>query len=458
MEDDFGDASAGSAVPGFLTDPMGILSRRWRWMLWATLACAIVTSTVVLLLPQSYEANARLLFSSQRIPEDFVRSTLSESVDEQVNAMIGEVMSRESLEQVVATHGLAVDAGLDPETARIELREATEIAPERLVTADRREPSYIYLVTVTWHDPRVAADITNDLVDRFITAHADRRGRQVRLATDFLRRGRENAEAELGSQSAQITEFKEEFRGELPTELQTKLARLERLQQQRQSLALQISDAESRLLTVRSASGALDSRATLLAQLRAKLVQEESIYTPEHPSIVSLRRQIAEIEAAPPSPIVSSPDLADPAAIVISRELAALRGQMGEIETEMHGLDTQVTKIPARQEALDAMLRREEVLREAFTEASRKLQEAELAENLELAQQGIRLSRLEEAVPPDSPKYPKPLLLLGALLGSLAFGALLGVLLELVDPVVLTRSDLETATGMPVLGIVPRAR
>lgn len=457
MEDEFSDAQGGSAVPGFVTDPKGVLARRWRWMVAGAVVCAVVATVVVSLLPQSYEASARLLFSSQRLPEDFVRSTLTESVDEQVNAMIGEVLSRESLEQVASSQGIAAaDAAVSPEVLW-NLREAIEIAPERLVTADRREPSYIYRVTVTWSNAEVAAHITNDLIGRFITAHGERRARQVRLATDFLRRGREEAEAALRAQSAEITAFKERYRGELPTELSTKLASLERLQQQRQSLALQISDAEGRLLIVRSASGGPGSRATLLADLRTRLVKEESIYTPEHPTIVSLRRQIAELEAAPPETIERAAG-ADPAAAAVERELATLRGQIAEIDAEMKRLDTEAAQIPARQEELDAMVRREDVLREAFTEASRKLQEAELAQNLEQAQQGIRLSRLEEAVPPDSPKYPKPLLLLGALLGSLVFGAAVGVLLELFDPVVLTRADLETATGLPILGIVPRAR
>jgi len=457
MEDEFSDAPASTAVPGFLTDPKGVLARRGRWMAVAAVAFAVVAATVISFLPQSYEASARLLFSSQRIPEEFVRSTLSESVDEQVNAMIGEVLSRESLDQVASTHGMARPG--EPVSAEMlwDLREAIEIAPERLVTADRREPSYIYRVTVTWGDPEVAAAITNDFIGRFITAHGERRARQVRLATEFLRRGREEAETALRAQSAQITEFKERHRGELPAELSTKLASLERLQQQRQSLALQISDAEGRLLIVRSASGGPGSRATLLADLRTRLVKEESIYTPEHPAIVSLRRQIAELEAAPPEPVERAAG-ADPAAAAVERELATLRSQLAEIDLEMKRLDSEAAQIPARQEELEAMLGREEVLREAFTEASRKLQEAELAQNLEQAQQGIRLSRLEEAVPPDSPKYPKPLLLLGALLGSLVFGAAMGVLLELFDPVVLTRADLEAATGLPILGIVPRAR
>ncbi len=450
------NAPESTPLPGFVTDPRGVVARRWPWMVGAAVLAAVLGCAAVVLLPQSFVASSRLLFSSQRIPEDFVRSTTQESVDEQVNAMIGEVLSRASLEEMVLGHGLGGEGDAQLTQALYALRGSIEITPEAMLTAQKGEPSRIFAVRVTWHEPKIAADLANDLVSRFINAHAERRSRQVRLATDFLRKGMEGAEKELREQSAKVTAFKEQYRGELPTELETKLARLERLQNQRQSLALQISEAEARLLTVRSTSGALDSRAKLIADLRAKLVQQESVHTPEHPNVVSLRRQITELQAAPPEP---TPAVSyDPAAAAIAGELAVLRAQTGEVEAEMRALDAQVTKIPARQEELDAMLRKEELLRDAYGDASRKLQEAELAENLEQAQQGIRLARLEQAVPPNRAKYPKPLLILVALAGSVGFGVAIGILGELLDPVVLTGRDLETATGLPLLGVVPRAR
>ena len=82
-------------------------------------------------------------------------------------------------------------------------------------------------------------------------------------------------------------------------------------------------------------------------------------------------------------------------------------------------LDAQVARIPARQEELAALEQEEEILSENYSDALRKLQDSELAQSLELAQQGIRVSLLDSA--------------------------LLGI------------EEVESLTGMMTLGEIPRA-
>ena len=132
--------------------------------------------------------------------------------------------------------------------------------------------------------PVVAADVANELASRFISAHLRRQSRQAKLTSDFLRRDAEAMEAKLAKQRARITEFKETHRGALPSELATKLARLERLQQESQSLALQIADAEGRLLILQGQEAALSTREVALEELRSRLAQERTIYTARPPT------------------------------------------------------------------------------------------------------------------------------------------------------------------------------
>ena len=97
------------------------------------------------------------------------------------------------------------------------------------------------------------------------------------------------------------------------------------------------------------------------------------------------------------------------------------------------------------------------MLRTNYADALRKVKEAELAESLELAQQGIQVSKLEPAMPPSDPKIPFWQLLLGAVGGVLGLVLAAAVLLELRDPVILASSELEALTGMTLLGDIPRA-
>jgi uncharacterized protein involved in exopolysaccharide biosynthesis len=303
----------------------------------------------------------------------------------------------------------------------------------------------------------MAADVANALVESFTDVHMAQRTHQARLTTEFLTREMERAEEALRQQSALLREFKVKNRGQLPNELTTKLSRIDRLQSQRQSLALQISDAESRLITLQSTSLETDARARILADLQNRLAQERVVNTEEHPNVVALARQVDALENdmnARRAPKVTAGN--SPQALEVQRELTSLRAQMGMVEGDIARLDSEVQNTPERQEEMDSLMQREAVLRDTYLDAQRKVQEAKLAESLEKSQRGIQVVQLEKAMPPGSPIIPRWQIFLGGLLAVIGLSVAVGVLFELLDPVILTAGELEDDTGMPPLGVLPR--
>jgi uncharacterized protein involved in exopolysaccharide biosynthesis len=459
---DYDQDERSGGLPSFLFDPIGVVRRRYHWMLPVLGLGAVLAAALVSVWPMTYVASARALLSGQRLPEDFVRTTVAEGFAEQLNAMVGQALSRESLSDLVEKHGLAAGMSPDEQVEVLGLvRTSIAIEQDRSIDTGREsESTYIFSVGFRWDDPQKAAAVANDLVGKLISANEERRGRQARVATDFLRKDAERAEASLREWSKKITEFKEKYRGELPSELETKSARLERLQAQRQALGLQISEAESRLMLLRTQGGDADPRAKSLAALEERLFHERSINTDEHPNVTALQRQIealrAEMRANPEGGSWSPMQQASIAAV--QREVGSLRSQLSQLEVEMAELEVQVAKTPARQEELTALTQREEVLRESYADSLKKVKEAELSESLEASQQGIKLSRLGPAVPPLEPEIPRWVLALVSAAGVLAAAVALALALEFFDPVVLARSDVETLTGLPALGELPRAR
>ncbi len=453
------EAERPASLPHFLRDPRGILRRRWTWMTFVLVAASAVATAVVLGWPMRYGATAKVLLSTQRIPEDFVRSTVSARIEEEINAMLGELLSRDSLSSVIEARGLD-RGGVLRENLIGELRQSLTIEPETVFGTGRGQTGAVILaIRHESDDPGAAAAVANDLADRFIETHIRRRSRQTRLTSEFLRRETERAEEVLREQRSRVSEFKQRHRGELPGELQTALARLERLQQQRQSLALQISDAEGRLLLVQSqGSQSTDPRVQLLDDLRSRLVSARTIYNEEHPNVIALREHVADLEAelAQQGDSAGHANAGGPAALVVQRELVSLRAQRSSLEREIQDLDARVTKTPAREEELAGLEQREQVLRENYGEALRKLKEAELSESLEQAQQGFQVSRLELATPPTQPLLPRWKLALGALIAVVLASAATGALLEWIDRVILVGEDLESLTGMTNLGELPR--
>ena len=244
------ESTGGSGIPDALRDPVGLIRRRWPWMLVTLLVALVATVLFFVLSEPRYLAQATVLVTSQPISKDYVRSTIAGDPLEKINAIVNEVLSPRSLVGVIEEYGLYPELR-DSETLgqiAIEARKNVHIDMESGIgRRSARAGAQLFKIGFEAGDPEVAATVANELAGLFNNANLQRRSEQVRVTTEFLRRELENAENELRDQSREITEFKERYRGELPADLAPNLAELERLQQQRQSLVVQIAEVETQI-------------------------------------------------------------------------------------------------------------------------------------------------------------------------------------------------------------------
>ena len=452
------EADAGG-VPDFLRDPIGLLSRRWKWMLGAAaLATCLLVPGAYLLIAPTFSASATVLINSQQIPEELVRTTVQEDSFESINALVGAVLARERLTPLLEKHDLYPKL-----RETLPIAEVLEIFRSKVVIEEeqgigrqaRNVTARLFLVTFSDPDPVRAADVANSIADALAEASFEMRRQKAALTTEFLRKQLADIETGLRAQERAVTDFKERYRGELPSEMPASIARLERLQQNRQSLSLQIAEAETRMAML--ASGEIVPRENTpearLADLRARYAEQSAVHTDEHPNVTSLRRQIEQLEAELGSRGgFRSPGLA----ATTDRTLAELRAQLAQTDAQIADLDQRVSNTHQRAEQLAAYEQKVEVQRASYLDFLHKVQEAELAENLESAQQGEHVSVLERAAPPTAPDRARATFLALAFLLSLAIGVATGVVLELFDPVVSTAAQIEARFDLPVLGSVPR--
>ena len=468
--DDFGDSGDGEesgALPGFIMDPVGVLKRRWMWMVPVILLGALLSGYYLYQRSPEYAARATILVSSQRISEQFFTPTDETDQLEKVSAILGELLSRKNLAELVGKHDpYAVVGEGEPMTLEQKIgimRSRIIIGPDRSNAAnfDENSSATVFEVRFASGDPQATADIVNALATGFTDIHLRMRSSQARLTTDFLRSELEQAEEALAKQERRITEFKKAYRGELPSELATSLGRLDRLQSQRQSLALQIAETESRLASLAANGNDVedDSPQALLRSLRTRYKSQRSLYTEEHPNLVAIRRQMESLEAQIAEDGVEIPLEAEQATTLAGAArftLTELRRQLAQTEAEYDELDRHVALVPERQEELAALEQRAEILRENHREFLRKVNQAELAQAVESAQQGERATVLDRAVTPTEPDSSPIKALVVLFVGTFGAAIALAILLELIDPVIVSTNEIEGNYRIPVIGSIPR--
>jgi succinoglycan biosynthesis transport protein ExoP len=449
-------------LPAFFLDPLGVLRRRNWWMLAALSLGLLLTFAVVVSSKPRYIAEATVLITSQKLPEDFVRSTVREDTIANINAMVGRVVSHSNLGRIMDQLDLYQEVG--PQISRADLvarmRSKISVAPQKSSTRSRGEASLIYGISFESHDADEAANVSNALAALFVEASIARRSEQARTATEFLRRALERDEQDLREHSKRLSEFRQAHRGELPGEVETNLRKLEMLEERRHSLVTQIAEIQNRLVTI---TAGFEREPTedevMLEELRRALAHQVAVHTEDHPNVAALRRRVAEqkeiVAQERAEGAAGSPE-ATPLTFAGQAQAETLRAQLVETEEKIIELDARIDRAPVVGEGLAALEQKEQVLRENYLESLRKVERAELAESLESAQQGAQVSVLDPAQPPNGPTRPRWKMLSLGIAASVAFALGVGVLLEFLDPVVLTTDQLEVLAKQPALGSVPR--
>jgi uncharacterized protein involved in exopolysaccharide biosynthesis len=461
------EGGEGASLLEFLRDPIGILRRRWRWMLpvccLGVAASALVYWTTV----PWYRAEATVMLARQQVSEQIVAPTVHDDALTQVDAIVGEILASPKITALIDTHGLYADLRdkeiLSDIIARV--RSNIKIEPAKSITRDARGgTARVYVISFEADQPQVAADVANDLAGSFIGASIRTRHQLHRLATDFLQRELENASRALREQSRTIAEFKQQHRGALPSDLEANLAKLDLLQQQRQSLALQIAEAEARVVALTSGADMAASPDARLEALKTELKLKFGTHTDLHPDVRALKREIASMTAALEEETGQTADTiqteAAPTRTTLRESAHAtvqvLRAQLAETERQLVERDERVEQTPIHAEQLMSMEEKETILRETYFEFLRKLQDAELAASLQQAQQGARATVLNQASPPSHPVNARWKYAALGIVAAFAMGAGVGVLLEMADPVLVTAHQVELAGGIPVIGSVGR--
>jgi len=459
-----------------------VFYRRLPLILFLTVLALMGASIYAYTAPRFYEAVSLVRLRKQALPPLFAQGGQQPQTD---------TLDLKTATQLVTTFLTAQEAlRLIQEQKLTSMRISAPIrqylsilsAQEALsfVSTISYEPDLIR-ISVRHTLPEVAAALANGLAEAFVArlnrearAEASNERKFIEQQLQAVRAELQRLDKEIAAvkQQLNMVDVSEETRA-LVNSIRTYTAELlmaetdwRSAMKAREQLQ-QLLEREQPFVPMRKENPVLAEMEKRLAELESQRTQLLQRYLPTHPSIKRIEEQIAalrqEIARRQSERVIEVPDAApNPRYASLYQQILDAERRRMELEERRKALATllqqtqqQLRRFPEQQRRLGDLTRQLQVLEQAYMSLLSRLQDAQIREAAKLGNATIA----DVAVVPTKPVGPGIVrLLLLALLGGLAVGLGLTVLLEFVKTTVTSSDELKHLLGVPVLAVVPEAR
>jgi len=456
-----------------LGDLYGVLRRRRGWFVIPTAIGVVASLVLALTLPAEYEASATVTVEPPVIPDKLAPNTIASDTETRYENLKLQLLARDSLSSIITDFNLFEGATTAREVQVEELRERILIAPLPPAIVDPRKPVELnsFRVSFRYSNPKIAAEVSNRLARDFISANLRDRTSLADGTMEFFDQQLQKARAGLADVARQITDYKENFQGELPEQL---LLNRDRLERNRIDLAsteakLETASDQHRLLSqsiqeMRMATSSDQSdpslrKRTLAIELNRQIALGK---TEKHPDVVHTRAEMAQLDelmaaTQDDAPIASRDELGlrdklrdyEVDAKVFAGEVERLKADIAEYEQR-------IENTPRRAAELDHLEQQYKNINESIRMLQLKQVDAEIGKTIETNNKGERFRVVESAEIPNSPISPnRPIWFTAGTLLGLMLGLGLLVLREMSDRSFHSVMDVQNSLGLPVLAAVP---
>jgi polysaccharide chain length determinant protein (PEP-CTERM system associated) len=485
-------------LPGKKYQPEDLL-RIARRRVWVIVAPFVLLSLATVIgsrfLPNRYRSETLIMVVPQRVPETYVKATVTSRIEDRLQSISQQILSRTRLERIVQDYGLyAVERqkGIMEDVIDRMRRDITV----QVVKGDAFRISY------TSENPQTAMKVTERLATLFIDENLKDREVLATGTNEFLEAQLEDARQKLVEQEKKLEVYRKRFTGQLPSQLQSNLQALQNTQLQIQTvvdsanrerdrkLMLERLLADSESITIESTPAAATPDPTSatgstaeqqLDAARKTLAALELRLTPDHPDVRRMKRTVAtlELKAAAerlPNPSAATPEPPRPVSPQNAARISRVREMRAELESvsrqvalkeaeerrlrgEAAAMQARIDAVPSRESELAELTRDYETMQKVYRDLLGKQQDSQVAANLERRQIGEQFKVLDVARLPEKPFSPNRLLIGAAgTIGGVALGLALVLLLEYRDRSFRSPQDVQTVLSLTVMATVPVMR
>lgn len=395
------------------------------------------------LLAPVYRSGTLILVQQPKIPQQYVVPVVSSDLQERLNSITQQILSRTRLEGIINKLNLYSDERVHKTPDDLVQRMRKDIDVELVRSAGDKEVT-AFNVYYSSPDPRLAQRVTTELTTLFITENLQSRREQAEQTTHFLQSQLGDARSSLAQQEERLRQYKDQYLGELPGQLQSNMQILSGLQSQLQAEQDALGRAKqqntylqsllSQYATLQAPTNTSDPLALStvdqeLDKLQSELADLRSHYTDQHPDVRKVKEEILNAQkikqsltghtaTATLNPQQLGEDKSgtagygDKAAAVLEMrsqleanqiEIANRQKAVKDLESTIGGYQSRLNRTPVREQQLADITRDYDQSRSNYESLLAKRNQSELATALEEDQQGETFRVVD---PPSLPTKP----------------------------------------------------
>ena len=509
-----------------LSDYLEVLRRRRRQVLKVAGSVFGVALVLAIVLPPVYRATAKLLIE-QEVPQDMVASTVSGYVNQRIKVIETRILTPQNLKKVAEKLDLYPEERKtdDPRAVGNRMRNNIKIETVSANVTDPRSGASS-MATVSFNvsydasSPEMAQRVAQELATLFIEENRTLRTAQAKRASGFLGEEEERLRLHIADLEAKLAQYKSKNQGRLPELMNMNMQMLDRTQRELEESDRQITMLEQRKMELQSQLALVEphtgnSPGGRLRELQTEYMAAAARYSPEHPDVVRLERELdamkketgistersaleteykraqgdlaaakekysndhpdvvkqqrtvdalaAKLKRAAPSSggFAIKPD--NPAYVTIQTQLdatelnlKAMHEQHDRAKQRLAEYEARVVETPRVEQEGLSLQRDYESATKKYREIKQNLMNAQLSVELEKEQRGERYSLLEAAELPDHPERPnrRAFILLGLVLG-LGSGVGYASLAEYMDRTIRGPRSVVSVLRAAPLAVIP---
>jgi len=478
-----------------------LLQRRRWWLMLPVFVVGTAAWGISWFLPAYYRSETLILVEQQKVPEQYVVSNVATDIQDRLQSMTQQILSRTRLLRIIDEFHLYADqrTRLSPDEIVDKMRQ--DILIDLVQAPGRREDLTAFKISYSSTDARLSQQVTNQLTSLFIDENLKARQQQSESTTSFLENQMEDARKALAAQEQRVREFKSRYLGELPGQMQSSVQILSGLQARLQSELEALNQSkqqnlylESQVSQYRSMREGMQKGITKdllptldqeLGRLKTQLADVQAHYTERHPDYRKLKQQIAKVEkmkeqlAASNTPVPEDGENENrdsdfhPTDLAEMREMSPMlelesqlkankleinnrQKQIVELESDIKQYQDRINETPVREQQLADLTRDYEQTRANYDSLLAKRNQSELATNLEKRQQGEQFRIIDPPSLPTKPYQPNRLLFsIFGLLGGAFIASAGAATSELLDDRIRDEKELEEFVSAQVLTEIP---